>query len=92
MLQSSLLHKISAKNLPKYSLLHFKESQQIKQFMRKNTKHPAEFSNIFLKKIHNFDASNPGLSGLDIQNMRKNVNNKFRKKIQNCWLYFICVT
>jgi hypothetical protein len=39
--------------------------------MRENPKHPAEFAKKFLKKIHNFDALNTGLSGLGILNKKK---------------------
>jgi hypothetical protein len=43
----------------------------MKQFMRENSKYPAEFAKRFLKKIHNFDALNTGLSGLEIQNKKQ---------------------
>jgi hypothetical protein len=38
--------------------------------MRENN--PAELAKRFLKKIHNFDALNTGLSGLEIRNKKKN--------------------
>ena len=39
--------------------------------MSENPKYPAKFAKIFMKNIHNFDALNIGLSGLEIQNKKK---------------------